>query len=79
MTRILATLAALGLLSISIAPLAHASSEPRCWYAVKCVDNGEQLNDSRTPDGSARRTGESIAEHADRMEHFTPSHASTRY
>lgn len=58
------------LVALSFVGTASASSEPRCWYAVKCVQNGEQLNDSKTADGSARSVGESDADYADRMSGF---------
>lgn len=60
------------LVALSFVGTASASSEPRCWYAVKCIQNGEQLNDSKTPDGSAKSSGESASQYAERMAHFEP-------
>lgn len=60
------------LVALSFVGTASASSEPRCWYAVKCIQNGEQLNDSKTADGSAKSSGETDAQYAERMAHFEP-------
>lgn len=62
---------ALVLATVAVAALSSsatfASSEPRCWYATRCIDNGERQSTSATADGSARSVGESDGEYQDRL------------